>query len=321
MRRVLVVVVNYRAPGLTVACLRSLAGEAEAEPGLRVVVVDNDSSDRSVDQIRAAIAAHSWGWVSTTALDDNAGYSAGNNVAIRAALQQADPPEYFLLLNPDTVVRPGAVGRLAEFLESHPEVGIVGPRLEQPDGTPHCSAFRFPTVVSELDGALRLGLLSRLLYGQRYIPPAAACPTDWVAGAALMARRAVLESVGLLDEGYFLYYEDVDFCLRARRASWACWYVPEARVVHLMGRSTGVTDPRRRERRPAYWFAARRRYFMRHHGRAYAVLADLAVVAGAVGWQLRRRAQRKPDQDPPSFLADMARSVAGLPAGRTLRSQ
>ena len=115
----------------------------------------------------------------------------------------------------------------------------------------------------------------------------------------MMVRRAVFDRVGLLDEGYFLYYEETDFCLRARRAGWECWYVPASRVVHLVGQSSGVTDRHRpRGRRPAYWFASRRRYFERNHGPGYAALASAAWAAGFALWRARRRVQRKPGHGP-----------------------
>ena len=309
MSQVLVVVLNYRAAELAIDCLRSLDAEVNATPGLQVIVVDNASGDGSADQLKKAIRSNGWTWASLVELARNGGYSAGNNAALRAALEEPDPPDHLLLLNPDTVVRPGAIESLSGFLDCHPNVGIVGPRLEQPDGTPHLSAFHFPTIASEFEQSLRVGALTRLLYGRWYVPSTSASSTDWVAGAALMVRRGVLECVGLLDEGYFLYYEDVDLCLQARRAGWSCWYLPEARVVHLVGRSTGVTDPRRRARRPTYWFDARRRYFTKNHGRLYAVLADLAAALGLIGWKARLLVERKPDSDPPGLLAGLLGSA------------
>ena len=131
----------------------------------------------------------------------------------------------------------------------------------------------------------------------------------------MIIRREVFEDVGLLDAGYFLYFEEVDFCLKAHRAGWSCWYVPEARVVHLVGRSTGITDPRRRARRPAYWFDARRRYFTKNHGRLYALLADLAAALGLIGCKARRLVERKPDPDPPGLLFDLVRAAVRMQRG------
>ena len=113
---------------------------------------------------RPRCSASGWGgWATIQPLEQNGGFAAGNNAAIRPALATADPPRYVLLLNPDTIVRPGAVRALVEFMEDRPDVGIAGSRLEEPDGTPQRSAFRFPSVLGELEGGLRLGLASRLL--------------------------------------------------------------------------------------------------------------------------------------------------------------
>ena len=305
---VLVVIVNYRTPQLTIDCLQSLVGEAEQLPHLRVAVVDNLSGDDSVETIPAAIAQAGWhNWVSFEALDRNGGFAYGNNAAIQPALQSPQPPDYVFLLNPDTIVRPGAVRALVEFLEQHPQIGIVGSRLEHLDGTPQHSAFRFHTLWSELDQGLALGLVTTLLSCWVIAPPIsdAAGPADWVSGASFMVRRAVFEDIGLLDDGYFMYFEEVDFCLRAQQAGWPCWYVPQGRVVHLVGQSSGVQDPQRpRQRLPQYWFDSRQRFFLKHYGWFYTVLTDAAWLLGFSLWRVRRIVQRKPDLDPPQLLQD-----------------
>ncbi len=305
----LVVIVNYKTPALAIDCLRSLDPEVAACPGVRVVVTDNLSPDDSVPQIAAGIAANDWGdWATLMPLQRNGGFAYGNNAAIRAALDSADKPDYVLMLNPDTVVRPGAVGTLLRFMDEHPDVGIAGSRLEDPDGTPQRSAFRFHSIASEFERGIKFGPVSRLL-ARRIVArplPEADCPTDWVSGACLIVRRAVFANVGLLDEKYFMYFEEVDFCLAAKRAGWPCWHVPGSRVVHLIGAASQIGD--RRRRRPTYWFDSRRRYFVKNHGAVYASLADLAFATGFVLWRLRRAIQRKPDQDPPKLLGDFIRN-------------
>ena len=127
----------------------------------------------------------------------------------------------------------------------------------------------------------------------------------------------MFEKVGLLDERYFMYYEEVDFCLRARRAGFTCWYVPASRVVHFVGAASQISDARKhRRRRPAYWFESRRRYFTQNHGRPYALLADAAYATAFALWRIRRAIQRKPDPDPPQFLTDFLRHST---VGRGLR--
>ena len=312
LSRLIVVIVNYRTPDLTIDCLHSLVSEVRELPGTRVVVSDNDSGDGSVEKIGTAIETEGWGdWVSLMPLERNGGFAFGNNAVIRPILQSTNPPPYFLLLNPDTIVRPGALQALIDFMDEHPNVGIAGSRLEEPDGTPQCSAFRFHTVFSELDSGLNLGIVSKLLSRWVVWPPIPeeVSQTDWVAGASMIIRREVFEAVGLMDEEYFMYYEEMDFCLQAKKAGWSCWYVPQSRVVHLVGQSSGVTDTKRPpKRRPQYWFDSRRRYFLKNYGWLYTALADAIWASSFALWRLRRAIQGKPDTDPPQVLSDFLRN-------------
>ena len=313
---VLVVIVNYRTPILTINCLCSLASEVQSLPGTRVAVVDNDSGDRSVEQIGTAIETEGWGnWVSLIPSDHNGGYAFGNNLVIRPVLESSNLPLHFLLLNPDTQVRPGAIKALVDFMEKHPDVGIAGSSFEEADGTPWPITFRFPTVLSELDSGLRLGVITRLLsnWVVTRTMTGEEAQVDWLPGASMLIRREVFKSVGLMDEGYFLYCEETDFCLQARRAGWSCWYVPQSRVMHIAGQSTGVTDRKLPPQRlPQYWFDSRRRYFVKNHGLLYAALADAVWIFGFVLWRARRVIQRKPDTDPPKLLKDFLRNSVFL---------
>ncbi|MGY3545282.1 glycosyltransferase family 2 protein [Bradyrhizobium sp. USDA 4469] len=288
--RLLIVIVNFRVAGLTVDCLRSLRDEVAGLTGTHVAVCENGSGGDDALRIGQAIEANGWGsWCSLLASRTNLGFCGGNNVLIRPALEAAAPPDYLLLLNPDTVVRPGAIKALTDFMVGHPEVGIAGSRLEDPDGTPQRSAFRFQSALSEFEGALRLGLVSRLLRRWTVAPPVVdtPVPTDWVAGASMMVRRQVFSDIGLLDEGYFTYFDDIDFCFNARRKGWPTWYVPASRVVHLVGQSTGVNHTPRRL--PAYMLEARRRYFLKNHGALYAALTDGCKLAGLALFAVRNR--------------------------------
>ncbi len=310
----LVAIVNYRTGGLVVDCLRSLQAEMQAMPGSRVVVVDNCSGDGSADQIAAAIASNGWGGFAELHRSAvNGGFSFGNNMAVRPALQGAQPPAFYWLLNPDTCIRPGALHELVRFMQAHPRVGIAGSSLEGDDGEPWPFAFRFPSIWSELDSGLRLGPVSALL--KKHVVArrmgSQAEQVDWLPGASMMVRREVFEQIGLMDEGYFLYFEETDFCLQAQRAGWECWYVPQSRVMHISGQSTGVTGKQAvRRRLPTYWFDSRRRYFLKNHGRAYAAATDLVWLLGFMTWRVRRALQRKPDNDPPRMLADFVANSA-----------
>jgi hypothetical protein len=308
-----IVIVNYRTAGLVVDCLRSLAPEVTALPGARVVVVENGSGDDSSARLHAAIAAEGFGgWATLLEAGGNRGFSAGNNVGLRALLAAPSPPSAFLLLNPDTLVRPGALAALLGRLEAEPRAGIVGSRLEHPDGAVQESRFRFPSVWSELDRGLRLGLVSSLLSRWALVLPGSdvAARADWVSGASLLVRRAVLEEVGLMDEGFFLYFEEVELCRRARRAGWDVWYEPAGRVVHLVGKSTGVEFSDLARPVPDYILESRRRYFVTGHGRPYAALADLAWLTGHLLWRLRMRLQRRAVRLPPGLLGQFLRHSA-----------
>jgi GT2 family glycosyltransferase len=313
MSALAVVIVNYRTAALVESCLRSLAPQVAALPGTRVVVVDNASGDGSAARIADAIVrdGHS-AWAEVLALPDNRGFAAGNNAGLRHLRERASVPEWLLLLNPDTVVRPGALAALLARGRSDARIGIVGSRLEHPDGTPQVSTFRFHSVANQLDEALSLAPASRLLARWALVIPIPdrSRRVDWVSGASLLVRREVIEQVGLLDEGYFLYFEEVDLCLRAARAGWECHYEPESRVVHLVGQSTGV-DPSRAVRRvPAYVLESRRRYFLKNHGRGYAILADLAWIAGHLAWRVRMRTQGRPERADRGVLRDFLRHCA-----------
>jgi len=215
-----------------------------------------------------------------------------------------------VLLDPDAGGRPGAIGGLVGFLERTSEAGLAGSQLRNANGEIQASTFRFPTLCSEIDSGLRFGPVTKLLSRWRTLAPLTAEPsrTGWVAGASLMIRREVFEAIGPMDEGFFLYYEETDFCRRAADAGYQCWYVPSSHVVHLVGQSTGVTNAGdANRRRPSYWYASRRRYLRRHHGAFGAAWIDLVHALCFVLWRVRRVIQRKPDPDPARYLGDLVR--------------
>jgi N-acetylglucosaminyl-diphospho-decaprenol L-rhamnosyltransferase len=307
--QLLIVVLNYRTADLTVACLRSLSRELPGLASVEVVVTDNASGDGSTDTIARAIDDNDMSsWARCEPLPKNGGYAYGNNAPIRSALQRKNPPQFVLLLNPDTELLPGAIDALLAFMRTHPECGIAGSRLLDEQGQTHCSAFNFPTAWSELDRGIELGIVTRLLAKHMVARPIPDHPTevDWVAGASMMVRREVFTTIGLIDEAYFLYFEEVDFLLRAKRAGFRTYYVPDSRVVHHMGASTGVTDEKQPPRRiPTYWFESRRRYFLKNHGVAHAVLADAAFLGGRAIHKLRLvLAPKNKRPDPPYMLRD-----------------
>jgi len=307
-----IVIVNYRTAQLTIDCLESIREDFSSGYSLNVVVADNNSGDGSAETIAETIKEKSWeDWATLLSLDRNGGFAYGNNRVIEKILSKLQRPDYLWLLNPDTVVHKGAIAPLVEFLDAHPRVGIVGSRLENPDGTPQVSAFRDHSVVSELLLGMQLGVLDALLARWIVAPSQVAdAPhqTDWVSGASMLIRREVFDQIGLLDERYFMYFEEVDFCLQARRADWECWYVPDSRVVHLVGAASGMTGGQTKmKRRPIYWLESRHRYFLKNQGKLAIFLADSLWMLCHLTWRFRRIVQRKPDLLPPHFLRDFFR--------------
>ncbi|HEX4123196.1 MAG TPA: glycosyltransferase family 2 protein [Tepidisphaeraceae bacterium] len=314
-----VVIVNTgaREATLTIGALHALNEEMKQLPGLRVSVADNNSGDGSDERIRQAMADLGWGDRGTVVqVGRNGGFAVGNNTAIRHALARQIKPDYVFLLNPDTVAQPGAIATLVEFMEARPGVGLTGSRMKYPDGRTQLSSFRFHSVLSELENSMRLGIVSRWLQRYQVVIPLPDHPAevDWVGGAAMMIRRDVIDKIGLLDETYFVYYEETDYCLRARRAGFTSWYVPQSVIVHLEGQNTGVSDRKKApKRRPRYWFESRRYYFVRNHGWPAALAADVVWALGYATYRLRQIIQRKPKTDPPYFLWDFIRYSATLP--------
>jgi len=193
--KLLVVILNYRTTELAIDCLRSLEPQLAMRGDARAVVVENGSGGDAEEQLRAAIANSGWtGWADLMALPRNLGFTAGNNAAIERALASADPPEYFLFLNSDTVVKEGAIDALVEIMDTHPTVGIAGSRLEYPGGRVQGTPFRFLGAVSEFDRGLEMGIVSRML--ARWAPcppkPKAAGRVEWVAGASMILRRRMV---------------------------------------------------------------------------------------------------------------------------------
>ena len=303
--KLLVVIVNYRVTHLAIDSLHSVAEEIDRVPDTHVAICENGTGDDSAQRIQAAIDENSWSsWCRLTTLDVNLGFTGGNNAVLRPALQWEDPAEYVLLLNADTVVRPNAFKALVDFMDQNPKVGIAGSRLEEPDGTPQRSAFRFQSPLGELEGNLKLGSVSRVLSRWVVAPPVVNEPlqTDWVSGASMIIRNEVLRDVGLLDEGYFTYFDDIDYCLSAKKKGWSTWYVPASRVVHLVGQSTGVNS--KPKRLPPYMLEARRRYFLKHHGPFYAAAVDACMILGMSLCRLRVLLTGKEDNTAPHALTD-----------------
>jgi len=276
--RLAIVILNYRTPELVVQCLASLESEVDMTCD-RVIVVDNQSGDGSAQLIRESIASRAWSsWAHLVESERNGGFSYGNNVGMERAHAR-----YYLLLNSDTIVREGAIHAMLAAIEARPDVGLLGPRLEWPDGEGQVSAFRDITPLGQMLTAARTGPLSRLFPKRVTAIDLTDEPLepDWVSFACVLLRREVLETVGRMDDGYFMYYEDADYCRRARTAGWKVLYWPAAHVVHLRGGTSPVKElARSRRRLPRYYYEARARYFRLHFGIGGFVAANLLWTCG-----------------------------------------
>lgn len=288
-----VVIVSYNTRALLCDCLQSL--QACSLP-LHILVVDNGSADDSVEQVAARFPA-----VRVVALGQNRGFAAANNVGLRLLLGEQEgntplpeagvpplPPAYILLLNPDTLVHPGAIEHLVDFLSRHPRVGVASPRLLNPDGSTQAAAFRFPTLTMSLLDVFPPGeVLPGRLYGSwwhgRYPqeratddPPSPPYPIDHPLGACMLVRRSTVEAVGLLDERYFIYCEEIDWCWRIRQTGRAIWQVPASRVTHIGGASTGQMH----HRMLVELHRSRIRFFRQHYSRLFLRLHRAITLAG-----------------------------------------
>ncbi|HNS01995.1 MAG TPA: glycosyltransferase family 2 protein [Anaerolineae bacterium] len=327
-----VVIVNYNVSALLRACLESLLASLARTPELtaEVWVVDNASADGS-----AAMVAEAFPQVRLLASPDNLGYTAGNNLALQllgfaplagearplAAYAwatgqppSAGQPRHVWLLNPDTVVQGDAPAQLLRFLDQTPAAGACGAQLAYADGSFQHGAFRFPGLAQlGLDffpppGRLNRPLLDSRLNGRysgRLYAAGKPFPVDFVLGATLLVRGETLRQVGLLDESYFMYCEEMDWQRRAQQAGWSIHCVPAAQVIHVAGASSSQF----RSRAFVALWQSRLRYFGRYHGALFNRAAATLLRAG-----LRAEAQAVRRQSPPDLDERLAayRAVEAL---------
>lgn len=240
----LVVVVNYRTPGITINCLESLAPNRSPGIRCRVVVVDNASGDESADQLAQAIGSRGWAsWATLCCTSRNGGFSFGNNRGIEAGLQ-AFLPRFVLLLNSDTIVQPGCLRSCIDRMDSDPSIGLFSCKLLNADGSVQNVVRRFPSPLRVFISTTGLPWLFPRLFGWAdtndpgWDRATTARDVDWIGGAFLMIRTEVLDRIGVLDEDFFFYGEDTEYSHRAARAGIRRYYDPVGSVVHLGGASS-----------------------------------------------------------------------------------
>jgi N-acetylglucosaminyl-diphospho-decaprenol L-rhamnosyltransferase len=269
-----IVVLNYNTRDHLRECLLALRAEgstslSRGSIAAELLVVDNASSDGSADMVAAEFPE-----VTLIRSPRNGGFAYGNNHALRQMRGSMA-----LLLNPDTIFARGGIARLREVMNQHPEAGIIGPKLIRPDGTMHLACRRsFPTPSVAF---YRVSGLSRLFphsprfgrYNLTYLDPDLAVEVDSVCGACMLIRRPVIQRIGLLDERFFMYGEDLDWCLRARQAGWTVRYEPSIVVQH----QHGAASRQRPVRTTFHFFRAMDLFYRKHYVHRYHPLVTGAV--------------------------------------------
>jgi GT2 family glycosyltransferase len=261
-------IVSYRRRDLLESCLRSLDEHPPSRP-MHVIVVDNDSREGAAEMLRAFPGA------SLIEPGRNLGFAAATNIAFK----RGSAP-YFLALNPDTRVRAGTLDTLLELMDADPEIAICGCRLELEDGTfDHAAKRSFPTPLGALahftGAGRRAGAPGAL--AQYRAPGVVRGRVDAVSGAFMLMRRCALEEIGLFDEGYWMYMEDLDLCYRAARSGWMTWYEPSVAVTHV---KRGTSGRYRKPRINRAFHYGMYRFYRRYYARSHAQAFNLAIYGG-----------------------------------------
>ncbi|HDQ70952.1 MAG TPA: glycosyltransferase family 2 protein [Chloroflexi bacterium] len=270
-----IVIVSWNVCDLLRRCLHSIFNGVPSDITLEVIVVDNASSDESVSMVRETFPQ-----VHLIVNADNRGFPAANNQGIEVAKGR-----YVFLLNSDTEIVGDALATMLDFADAHPDVGVVGPQLLNPDGSVQSSRRRFPTLATAfLESTWLQPHAPRRVLARYYVldrPDDLIQDVDWVKGAALMARRSAIERVGVMDEGFFMYSEELDWCRRFRDDGWRVLYLPTAQIVHYEGKSSEQVLPARH----IHFQTSKVRYFRKYHGRFVAEALRLFLLA-SYAWQL-----------------------------------
>jgi len=274
MPDVSIIIVSWNVRDLLATCLHTIQDNAGLL-NLEIIVVDSASTDGTPAMIREQFPK-----IQLLAQTENVGFTRGNNIGLKAAAGR-----YLMMLNPDTEIVGDALPAMAGYLESHPEISIVGPHTLNSDGTTQSSKRRFPTLLTGIFESTRLqklaprGLLDRFYTND--IPDTAVAEVDWVQGSAIFFRREVYDKIGGLDEGYVMYSEEMDWCKRAHDVGFRLAYLGNASITHHGGKSTEQASARTH----IYFQQSKIRYFRKHHGIIAAGILRL-VVLWSYGQQL-----------------------------------
>ncbi|MBA3470307.1 MAG: glycosyltransferase family 2 protein [Herpetosiphonaceae bacterium] len=297
MNYLAVVILNYNSADVLQPCLRSLLDQQWAGR-LAIWVVDNASTDASVAMIEREFPS-----VQLIVSPTNAGFSAGNNLALRRILAADPAPEAVLILNPDTVVPPDGIAGLAQALAGRPKAGVVGPKLVLADGSLDLACRRsFPSTAVAL---YRMTGLSRFFprsrrfgrYNLTYLDPDQATEVDSVVGAAMLVRTSVIREVGMFDEAFFMYGEDLDWCYRIKAYGWQVWYDPAVTILHYKR----VSSTRRAGPSIRAFYEAMRIFHRKHYESSTIAPLNWLIYVGIrlKEWQALARNRLRPTRERP----------------------
>ena len=259
-----IIIVSWNVVDLLVNCLDSLLCSPISTdnsqtnlPTVEIIVVDSHSSDQTVPLLRERYPQ-----VKLLAQQENVGFTSGNNIGLTEAKGR-----YLLLLNPDTKVRESAIPNMIQYLDQNPDVGIVGPHTLNEDGSTQSTRRRFPTFwIGLFESTWLQRFAPKSLLDRYYVtedaPPDATLDVDWVQGSAMMIRREIYEQIGGLDEGYFMYSEELDWCKRAKQVGWRVVFLGDAQIIHFGGKSSEQVPARSH----ILFQKSKLRYFRKYHG-------------------------------------------------------
>ncbi len=288
--RIAAVIINYKTPELTMAAVRSLYGELDPKRDA-IYVVDNCSNDGSLEFLNIALPSESWpGRIEILASDYNGGFSYGNNFAMNNVNAEA-----YLLLNSDAEVVPGAISLMWVTLHGDAKRGLLGPLVLGEDGSEQVSCFVDRTPWNEFLATAKTGPLTKLFgcFGVQEVallPGGAAREVDWLSFVCVLIRGAAYYDIGPMDDGYFMYREDNDYCRRTRAKGWQVYYLPQAKVIHL----NKGWSAKQLARQPAFYYESRTRYFQKYYGLAGVILANVLWTLGRLIHLPREILQHRP---------------------------
>lgn len=268
-------IVNYKVEDLLRKCLNSIY-ESISCIAFETIIVDNNSGDGSVEMIKSIFPQ-----ANSIENKENVGFSKANNQAISIA-----NGKYILLLNPDTIVKHHAIEKMVKFMENHQSVGILGCKLLNSDGSKKIqwtSCGSFPTLFNVF---LWQSLLEKLFYKNRifgmrqmtYWQRDTNKEVDWISGACMLIRREVINDIGLLDESFFSYFEDTDFCYRAKKKKWIVYFLADAHIIHIGGQSWNLLHKKAIENK----LENIHRFFMKYYGELPAFMCELLILYGSL---------------------------------------